>query len=143
MFNKFLQYLAQRKRLLVITILISTAIIFFSIPVASDRLISNEWCGFPNPFIKWTFSDDGSFQQNVIIIDSVGAGTGYFDTGVWTESARTIRVVILEEEILELNQQFIIISAGLGHYLWSYGDFLGDLNESRNRILIWHQCSAS
>lgn len=143
MLNKFFSVFSQTRVLLITTVLLFAVVIFFPIPVSDERLISSEWCGFPNPFIKWDFYDDGTFYQNFILLDSSGAGTGFVDTGAWTEAERTIRVVILEEELLDRNQVLTIRPAGLGHYLWAYGDFLGDVNKSQNTILFWYQCNSS
>ena len=134
-----------RKKLIasLLFLLVFVAAFFAPVSVSIDRLVSSDWCAFPNPFVRWTFVDDGSFRQSFIMIDSSGAGTGYGETGIWIESARSIHIVVLEGELLKREQEFVVRSAGLGHYLWAYGNFLGEFTEGNKSLFLWYQCNNS
>ncbi len=122
MFKKLLLWVRQRKKhLLGILLVLPIFVVLLPMPISKGKLVSNEWCPI-YPRHKWIFLDDGSFEQ----FDGwIGGDVAYYDKGIWTQSAVSIQVTIQKSELLRNQSEFRVRSAGLGRFLWSYGNFLG------------------
>ena len=134
------RYIGRRK-ILFISIFLTIIIVIFLLPisVSRERLVSDRWCSFSYPFIYWTFNDDGSFEQEVRLIDSESA-SNHYDIGVWIDSGKHIQVVIHDRGLITPGQEIVLRPVGGGRFFWTFGDYLGEGDMS---IFAWYHCPSS